>query len=65
MVYIMLPNLQVVFLLVCPVVERFNKVYMRRFVIGSIVVHRITIISNILKKVANCMEIRVVKGWLT
>ena len=65
MAYVMLPNLQVVLFFVCPVVESFKKVFMRRLAMGSIVVYRTTIIPNTLDKVANCMEFRVVKDWLT
>ncbi len=38
---------------------------MDRFAMGSIVVYRTTIIPNTLNKVADCMELRVVKGWST
>ena len=65
MVYVMLPNLRVVLFFVRPVVESFKKVFMRRLAMGNIVVYRTTIIPNILDKVANCMELRVVKGWST
>ncbi len=65
MAYVMLSNLQVVLLFVCPIVERFKKVLMRRLAMGSIVVYRTTIIPNTLNKVADCMELRVVKGWST
>ena len=37
---------------------------MRRLAMGSIVVYRTTIIPNTLDKVANCMELKVVKDWL-
>ena len=65
MAYVILPNLQVVFSLICAIVESFKKLFMRRLAIGSIVVYRTTIILNTLDKVANCRELRVVKGWLT
>ncbi len=38
---------------------------MHRFAMGSIIVYHTTIIPNTLNKVANCIELRVVKGWLT
>ena len=38
---------------------------MRRLTMGNIVVYRTTIILNILNKVANYMEVRIVKDWLT
>ena len=64
MTYIMLSNLQIVFFFVFPIVERFKKVFMHRFVIGSIVVYRTIIIPNTLKKVVNYIKLRVVKSWL-
>ena len=63
MAYIILPNLKIVLFFVCFVVENLKKVFMHRLVIGSIVVYYTTIIPNILGKVANCIELRVVKGW--
>ena len=62
MTYIILSNLRVILLFVCPIIECFKKIFMRRFAIGSIVVYHITIILNTLNKMANCMELRVVKG---
>ena len=61
----MLPNLRVVLFFVCPIIESFKKVFMRRLAMGNIVVYYTTKIPNILDKVANCMELRVVKGWST
>ncbi len=65
MAYVMLSNLRIVLLFVYPIVERFKKVFIRRLAIGSIVVYRTTIIPNTLNKVADCMELRVVKVWST
>ena len=65
MSYVILPNLQVVFFYVCPVVESFKKVFMRCLAMGSIVVYRTTIILNTYNKVANCMKLRIIKGWST
>ena len=65
MAYIMLSNFQVVLLFVRLIVERFKKVFMYHLTMGSIVVYGTTIILNTLNKVANCMELRVVKDWLT
>ena len=59
----MLPNLRVIPFFVCLIVKSFKKVLMRRFAIGNIIVYCTTIILNMLKKVANCMKLRVVKGW--
>ena len=61
----MLQNLQVIFFLVCLVIENFRKLFMRRLAIGNIVVYRITIIPNTSDKMANYIELRVVKGWST
>ena len=61
----MLPNLPVILIFLCLIIENFKKVFMRHLAIGSIVVYRTTIISNILNKVANCIEFKIVKGWLT
>ncbi len=63
MAYVMLSNLRVVRFFVRPIVERFKKVFMRRLTMDSIVVYRTTIIPNILNRVANCIELRVVKSW--
>ena len=63
MLYVMLSNLQVILLLACLIIERFQKVFMRRFAMSSIVVYHTTIIPNISNKVANGMELRVVKDW--
>ena len=63
MAHVMLPNLQVVLFFVCPIVESFKKLLMRCLPMGSIVVYCTIIILNIVNKMANCMELRVVKGW--
>ncbi len=62
MAYVMLSNLQVVFFFVCLIVKRFKKVFMHRLTMGSIVVYRTIIIPNTLNKVANCIELRIVKS---
>lgn len=64
MAYIMLPNLQIVFFFVFLIVERFKKVFMRCLAMANIVIYYTTIISNTLNNIANCIELRVVKGWL-
>ena len=61
MAHVILPNLQLVFCFICLVIENFKKVVICHFVMGSIVVYRITIILNTLNKVAHCMELKVVK----
>lgn len=62
--YVMLPNLRVVLIFICLVVKRFTKVFICRLAMGSTVVYCTTIISNILNKVVNHMELRIVKDWL-
>ena len=62
MLHVMLPNVRLVLFFVCFVIESFKKVLMRRLAMGSIVVYRITIIPNRLSKVADCIELRIVKG---
>lgn len=57
----MLPNLRLVLFVVRSVIERFKKILMCRLAIGSIVVNRTTIIPNTLNKLADCMELGVVK----
>lgn len=61
MPYIILPNLQLVIFFVCLVIERFKKVFICRFAIGSIVVYYTTIFSHILNKVAKRIKLRIVK----
>ena len=63
-VHSMLLNLQFVFFFVCLVVESFKKVLMRHLGIRSIEIYYTTIISNIVKKLVNYIEFRVVKDWL-
>ena len=61
----MLPNLQVVLFLIYLIMESFKNLFMRYLAMDSIVVYRTTIIPNTLDKMTNCIEFRVVKGWLT
>ena len=63
MAYIMLSNLQVVLPFVYLIVKCFKKVFMYCFTIKSIVIYHTTIIPNTLNKVANCVELKVVKDW--
>ncbi len=65
MAYVMLLNLRIILFFIYSVIERFKKVFIHRFTMGSIVVYRTTIIANTLNEVANCMKLRVVKSWLT
>lgn len=64
MPHVMLPNLQIVFFFICSFVESFKKVFMRYLVIGSIVIYYTTIIPNIPNKMADCIELRIVKSLL-
>ena len=63
--YIMLTNLRLVLFFVCSIIKNFNKVLIHRLSMGSIVVYYPTIITKILNTEAHCMELRVVKDWLT
>ena len=65
MVNVMLSNLQLVIFFICPIVESFKKVLICRLAIYNIVVYCTIIISNILNKVVDCIEPKVVKCWLT
>ncbi len=62
MTYFILLDLQVVLFFVCLIVESFEKVFMRCLAVGCVIIYRTIIIPNVLDKVANCMEFRVVKG---
>ena len=64
MTYVMLSNLQVVPLFVHLIIEHFEKVFIHRLAMSTIIVYHTTIIPNTLNKVANCIKFRVVKGWL-
>lgn len=65
MPYVMLTNLQFVFIFVCPVVKSFKKILMHYLAIGNIVVYYTTIIVNTPNKVTDYIELKVVKNWLT
>ena len=65
MAYVMLSNLQVVFLFICLIVKHFKKIFIRHLAMGNIVVYCIIIIPNILNKMANYMKFSIVKGWST
>ena len=62
MVYVILPNLQVVFFFICPIIESFKKLFIYRFTMDNIVVYRTTIIANILDKVVDYMKLKIVKS---
>ena len=64
MLHIMLPNLQLILFFVCSFIKSFKKVLLRRLAMSSIIVYYITIIPNILNKVVDCMEFRIVEGYL-
>ena len=62
MMYIILPNLQVVFFIIYFVIKSFEKVFMRRLAMSCIIVYCTSIIPNILDKKANCIELGIVKA---
>lgn len=59
--YIILPNLQIVFFVIYSIVKRFKKIFICRLIIGNIIVYYITIFPNTLNKAAYCMKLKVVK----
>ncbi len=62
MAYVMLLDLRVVLFFVCPIIENFEKVFIRRLAVGCFIIYRTTIILNALDKVTYCMEFRIVEG---
>ena len=65
MAYIMLLNLRYVLFFVYPIIERLKKIFMRCFTMGSIVIYRTIIMPNTLNKVTHCIELKIVKSWLS
>ena len=61
-VYIILSDLQVVLFFVCFIVESFVKVFMHCLIVGCIIIYCTILILNILDKMANYIEFRVVEG---
>lgn len=57
----MLLNLRLIIFFVHLIVEGFKQVLMCCLTMGSIVVYHTITISNTLNKVADCIELRVVK----
>ena len=64
MPHIILLNLQLELFFIYFIVKSFKKVLIYCLTMGSIIVYCTTIILNILNKVADCMELRVVEDWL-
>lgn len=62
-VYIILPNLQVILFFVYLIVENFEIIFICYLTMGNILVYSIIIILNILNKVADCIELGIVKVW--
>ncbi len=65
MAYVMLLNLRIILFFVYLIVERFKKMFIHLLAMGSMIVYCTNIILNILSKVANYIELRVVKSWST
>ena len=65
MTYVLPPDLQVVHFFICPIIENFEKVFMRSFAVGYILIYRNIIISNAIDKMAINLEFKVVEGWST
>lgn len=60
----MLPNLLLRFFFIYLIIESYKKVFIRHFVISSIVIYCTIIIPNIPNKIVNCREFSIVKYWL-
>ena len=58
----MLSNLRVVLFFVYSIVESFEKVFMRHLTMGYVIIYCTNINPNVLDKIANYIEFRVVKG---
>ena len=58
----MLPDLQIVFLFICPIIESFEKLLIYCLAVGCVIIYRTAIIPNVLNKVTKYMEFRVVEG---
>ena len=61
MIYIILPNLRLVPFFIYSIIKSFKIVFMHHLAINSIVIYHTTIILNILNKVADYIELRIVK----
>lgn len=59
----MLPALQVILFLICPIIENFKKIFMHYLAIGYIIIYRFIIILNVLNKVAHCIKFRILESW--
>lgn len=57
----MLPDLQLVLFFIDFIVKNFQKIFIRRFAIGCMIIYYTIIISNISNKFINCIKFRVVK----
>lgn len=54
-----------IFFFVCFIIKNFMKVFIYYLALGYIIIYYTPIILNVLNKVANCMELRVVEDWST
>lgn len=64
MIYVILSNLQIIFLFIYSIIKYFKKIFTYCFAISNIIVYCTTIISNILNKIANCIKLKIVKNLL-
>ena len=55
MIYIILPDLCIIFFFINLVIKSFKKIFMSCFIINCIIVYNIIKIPDILKKVDNCI----------
>ncbi len=61
--YVRLLDLQVILFFIYLIVESFEKVFMYYLIVGCLIIYHITIISNALNKIANCVKFRVIETW--
>ena len=61
MVYIILPNLQIVLFFDCFIIKSFKKIFIYYFAMSNIVVYHTIINPNTSNKLANCIELKIVK----
>lgn len=65
MAHVISSNLQFILLFIYFIIENLKKIFICCIAISNIIVYCITIIPNILNKVADYIKLRVVKNWLT
>lgn len=64
MLYIIFPDLYIIFCFINLIIKYFKNVFITYFAISSIVVYNIIIIPDVLNKINNNIELEIVKYWL-